>query len=102
MNHPTTIYGEPVIEGRIFVALHKHLYGFNIIIRSLLRMNHPTVVWGRLDFTALWHKPLYEISHYCPNKINLTYVWYSGSGNYINFTQINNTGTLAFKNHCLY
>ena len=57
MNHPTTIYGEPVIEGRIFVVLHKQLYGFHVIIRVLLRMNHPTkltVVWGSPDFAVVF------------------------------------------------
>ena len=66
MNHPTTIYGESVIEGRIFVVLHKQLYGFYVIIRVLLRMNHPTkltVVWGSPDFAVVFtaHDPPYEI-----------------------------------------
>ena len=50
-----TIYGESVIKGRIFVVLHKQLYGFHVIIRVLLCMNHPTkltVVWGNPDFAV--------------------------------------------------
>ena len=54
MNYPTTIYEKPVIKVGFFAVLHKHLYGFHIV---LLRINHPTiltVVWGRPDFSIVF------------------------------------------------